>query len=61
MCSYYGHLIANLSFIVGPLNDVTKKIVGFAWIDKQNDGFEKIKEKQISQPIFCITKLVKAI
>ena len=56
MCAYYRQFIATLSFIARPLHDLYKNNVRFAWIDKQNYAFEKLKEKIISQPLSNLSK-----
>ena len=51
MCTYYGCFIEKCSYITRPLHGLTKKNVKFVWSKKDNDYFETLKAKLISQPI----------
>ena len=59
MCAYYRRFIARFSLIAGPLHDLTKKNVKYAWTEKENSAFEKLKEKLISQPVLILPNLTK--
>ena len=59
MCAYHRCFIGKLSFIASPLHDLTKKNVRYEWTKKENDSFETLKEKLISQPILILLDLSK--
>ena len=59
MCAYYRCFVETFSLIVGPLHDLKKKNVRFEWTTKENDSFETLKEKLISQPILILWDLSK--
>ena len=60
MCAYYHSFIAHFSLIAVPLHDLTKKNVRFIWLDKQDEAFEMLKEKLISQPVLVLPNLTKS-
>ena len=59
MCAYYRRFIEKFSFIAGPLHDLTKKNVKYVWSNKENESFEKLKAKLISQPVLILPDLSK--
>ena len=59
MCAYYHHFIANSSSILGPLHDLTKKNVRFIWTSKQDEAYNMLKEKLISQSMLVLLDLKK--
>ena len=61
MCEYYRHFIEKFSYIQGPLHDLTKNNVKFVWSKKENDSFEIVKAKLISQPNLILSDLSKPL
>ena len=59
MCAYYRRCIEKFSYLAGPLHDLTKKNVKFVWSKKENDAFEKLKGKLISEPVLVLPDLSK--
>ncbi|RXY01996.1 hypothetical protein DD576_30230 [Klebsiella pneumoniae] len=59
MCAYYRRFIAKFSQVAGPLHDLTKKNVKFVWTAKEQNAFEKLKEKLTSQPVLVLPDLSK--
>ena len=57
MCAYYRCFIEKFLYIAGPLHDLTKKNVKFVWSKRENDAFEKLKDKLISEPILVLSNL----
>ena len=45
--------------MAGPLHDLTKKNVKYEWTRKENESFETLKEKLISQPVLILPDLSK--
>ena len=59
MCAYYRRFIQKISYIAGPLHDLTKKNVKFVWSKRENDAFEKLKDTLISEPVLVLSDLSK--
>ena len=59
MCAYYRRFIEKFSFIARPLHDLTKKNVKYVWTNKENESFENLKTKLISQPVLILPDLSK--
>ena len=59
MCAYYRCFIENFSLLAGPLHDLTRKNAKYEWTKKENDSFETLKEKLISQPVLILPDLSK--
>ena len=59
MCAYYRRFIEKLSYIAGPLHDLTQGNAKFVWSKKENDSFETLKTKLISQPTLIFLDLSK--
>ncbi len=51
ICSYYRKFIKGFSKIAKPLNDLLKKEIKFEWTEKQQEAFDKLKQKLIEHPI----------
>jgi len=51
LCSYYRRFVKGFSKIAKPLNQLLKKDQKFEWGEKQQESFEKLKEKLIEHPI----------
>ena len=59
MCSYYRRFIEKFSVIARPLHDLTKKKVQFKWTAKENQAFNDLKERLMSQPLLVLPDLKK--
>ena len=59
MCAYYRRFIEKISLIARPLHDLTQKNAKYEWTKKENESFDTLKEKLISQPILIILDLSK--
>ena len=59
MCAYYRRFIEKFLYIAGPLHNLTKKNVKFVWSKRENNAFEKLKCKLISEPILVLPDLSK--
>ena len=57
MCAYYRHFIKISSLIASPLHELTKKNVKYEWTKKENESFETLKEKLISQLVLILLDL----
>ena len=49
--SYYRKFIKNFSKIAKPINQLLQKEIKFKWEEKQQEAFEKLKQKLINHPI----------
>ena len=49
--SYYRRYIPNFSGVARPLHELTQKRVAFAWSDKAQSAFDKLKSSLLSAPI----------
>jgi hypothetical protein len=51
MASYYRKFISNFSKIAAPFYMLLEKDAHFEWLDDQENSFQKLKQKLMSQPI----------
>jgi hypothetical protein len=51
MASYYRKFIPRFSQIVAPLHSLLKKNTTFEWLGEQEEAFQGLKHKLMSQPI----------
>uniref|UniRef100_A0A8H7K2I8 RNA-directed DNA polymerase n=1 Tax=Bionectria ochroleuca TaxID=29856 RepID=A0A8H7K2I8_BIOOC len=49
--NYYRRFIKDYGKIAAPLHDITKKGIEFQWDDKQQEAFNKIKNRILSEPV----------
>ncbi|WP_368853862.1 hypothetical protein [Enterobacter cloacae complex sp. 4DZ3-17B2] len=59
MCAYYRRFIEKVAQIAGPLHELTKKSIRYTWSAKENNAFENLKEKLISQGVLTLPDLSK--
>ena len=60
MCAYCRRFIEKFSVIAGPLHNLTKKKVKFEWTPKEENAFQTLKFKLMTQPLLKLPDLSKA-
>ena len=53
LAGYYRRFVKNFAQIALPLNKLTSKKVPFAWSEKQQDAFERMKKALTAAPVLC--------
>ena len=59
LATYYRRFIYHFAQLVEPLHKLTRKDITFQWTSKENDAFNKLKQKLASGPVLQIVDLNK--
>ena len=59
-CAYYRRFIEKFSVIAGSLHDLTKKKVKYQWKDKEEEAFQTLKNKLLSESLLKLPDLSKS-
>ena len=59
LCNYYRKFVKNFTYMAQPLQNLTKKDVPFAWSEKCQKAFDKLKDALCSPPVLAYPDLSK--
>uniref|UniRef100_A0A8H7MYB0 Reverse transcriptase/retrotransposon-derived protein RNase H-like domain-containing protein n=1 Tax=Bionectria ochroleuca TaxID=29856 RepID=A0A8H7MYB0_BIOOC len=59
--NYYRRFIKDYGKIAAPLYNITKKGIEFQWDDKQQEAFNEIKNRILSEPVLRIFNPIKEV